>query len=130
MNPEKLFAYLDGNLSDAERAEIEERLGSDAQLQREFAIAKEIHARARGGSREVLLQDEISIADRGRKIALRIGVAAIILVALNVGIGLFFIARHERANPNRKLLETQMREQLTKSLDQAARAALTPPPQM
>jgi anti-sigma factor RsiW len=128
MNPEKLFAYLDGTLPDAERAELETRLASDAQLQREFGIAKEIHARSHGASREVIFQDETSVADRGRKMALRVGTAFIVLIALNVAIGLIFIARKEAANPNRKLLETQMREQLSKSLEQAAHAALPPPP--
>jgi hypothetical protein len=38
------------------------------------------------------------------------------------------IARHEASNPNRKLLENQMRDQLMKSLEASTHAALTPPP--
>jgi hypothetical protein len=45
---------------------------------------------------------------------------------VNVGIGLWFIFRHESKNPNRPLLEAQMREQIAKSIERAA--ALTPSP--
>jgi hypothetical protein len=48
-------------------------------------------------------------------------------MAVNVGIGLWLIARHETKNPNRALLEKQMREQITNSLEQAA-ATFTPAP--
>src|SRR6266851_5335432 len=44
MNPDKLFDYLDGKLSETERAALEERLTSDQQLQREIAVARRIHA--------------------------------------------------------------------------------------
>lgn len=128
MNPEKLFAYLDGRLPKEERAGIDRRLETDAQLQRELAIAREIHLRARGESREVIFQDEVAMADRGRKMAIRIGAAAIALIVVNVIVGLLFIAHRESANPNRKLLEQQMRDQITKSLGQAAKSVLTPPP--
>ena len=55
MNPDKLFDYLEGRLPAAERAALEERLMSDKQLQRELAVARQIHAGMRGDSREVLL---------------------------------------------------------------------------
>ena len=122
MNPEKLFDYLDGRVSPAERAAIEQQLLTSAELQRELAIAREIHARARNDAREVVLDAEIDTSERGRKLARRIGVAFIILMAANVGVGLWFIAHHETRNPNRALLEAQMREQLTKSLEQKAAA--------
>src|SRR6266496_259029 len=128
MNPDKLFDYLEGNLSAAERAALEEQLISDKQLQRELAVARQIHAGMRGDSREVLLppaQDVIT--EQGRKMALRVGAAFIVLMAVNVGIGLWLIARHETKNPNRSLLETQMREQIAKSLEHAA-APFTPAP--
>jgi hypothetical protein len=128
MNPEKLFDYLDGTLPEEERRELDRQLASDAQLQRELGIAREIHTRARGGAREVLFQDEMAVSDRGRKMALRIGVGFIILIGLNVAVGLLFIAHKEASNPNRKLLDAQMREQLTKSFEQATHASLTPPP--
>ena len=58
--------------------------------------------------------------------AIRIGVAFMVLMFVNVGIGLWFIFRHESNNPNRPLLEAQMREQIAKSIERAA--ALTPAP--
>ena len=128
MNPDKLFDYLEGRLSASERAALEERLMSDKQLQRELAVARQIHAGMRGDSREVLLPPpQPEITEQGRKMALRVGVAFIILMAVNVGFGLWLIVRHETKNPNRALLETQMREQITKSLEHAA-ATLTPAP--
>ena len=126
MNPDKLFDYLEGRLSPAERTALEQRLVSDTQLQKELAIAREIHARMHGDSREVLLPAEEKISERGRKLARRIGIAFIILMAVNVGIGLWFIARHESKNPNRALLEEQMRSQLSQSLEHAAAATLSP----
>src|SRR4026207_1008606 len=74
MDPGKLFRYLEGNLPPAERAALEEQLISDKQLQRELAVARQIHAGMRGDSREVLLppaQDVIT--EQGRKMALRVG---------------------------------------------------------
>jgi anti-sigma factor RsiW len=127
MNPDKLFDYLEGNLPPAERAALEEQLISDAQLQRELAVARQIHAGMRGDSREVLLQPRSDETEQGRKMALRVGAAFIVLMAVNVGIGLWLIARHETKNPNRSLLETQMREQVAKSLEHAA-ATFTPAP--
>jgi hypothetical protein len=83
----------------------------------------------RGDSREVLLptQTEADAAWRGRKMALRVGAVFILLMAVNVGVGLWMIARHETKNPNRALLETQMRQQITKALEHAA-TTLTPVP--
>jgi hypothetical protein len=126
MNPDKLFDYLEGRLPASERAALEERLISDKQLQRELAVARQIHAGMLGDSREVLLSSEPDVTEQGRKMALRVGVAFIILMAVNVGFGLWLIVRHESRNPNRALLETQMREQIAKSIERAA--ALTPAP--
>ena len=128
MNPDKLFDYLDGRLPDWERSQLEERLLSDPQLQRELEMARQIHARTRGDVREVLLENNNDTAARGRKLALRVGSAFILLIGLNVAIGLWLIARQETANPNRKLLEMRMREQITKSLEHATHQTLTPPP--
>jgi hypothetical protein len=127
MNPDKLFDYLEGTLPAAERATLEERLMSDKQLQRELAVARQIHAGMRGDSREVLLSPRSDVTEQGRKMALRVGAAFIVLMAVNVGIGLWLIARHETKNPNRALLEKQMREQIANSLEHAA-AAFTPAP--
>lgn len=127
MNPDKLFDYLDGKLPAAERASLEQRLLTDKQLQREFAVARQIHAEMRGDSHEVLLSSTEGPTVQGRQMAIRVGVAFIILMAVNVGIGLWLIARHETKNPNRPLLEKQMREQIANSLEHAA-ATFTPAP--
>src|SRR5438094_10176589 len=50
MNPDKLFDYLDGRLSAAERAALEEQLISDRQLQRALAVARQIHLGMQGDS--------------------------------------------------------------------------------
>jgi hypothetical protein len=126
MNPDKLFDYLEGRLSPKERAAFEEQLMSDKQLQREFVVARQIHAGMRGDSQEVVLPAAPDVPEQGRKMAIRVGVAFMILMFVNVGIGLWFIFRHESNNPNRPLLEAQMREQITKSLERAA--GLTPAP--
>src|SRR5262252_4694277 len=127
MNPDKLFDYLEGRLSSKERASLEEQLMSDKQLQREFAAARQIHAGMRGESREVVLTaPPPDVPEHGRKMAIRIGVAFMVLMFVNVGIGLYFIFRHESKNPNRPLLEAQMREQIAKSIERAA--TLTPAP--
>ena len=127
MNPDKLFNYLEGNLLPAERAALEEQLISDTQLQRELAVARQIHAGMRGDSREVLLPPRPDVTEQGRKMAIRVGTAFIVLMAVNVGIGLWLIARHETKNPNRPLLEKQMRKQIANSLENAA-ASFTPAP--
>ncbi|HEV8418245.1 MAG TPA: hypothetical protein VGQ43_05820 [Candidatus Udaeobacter sp.] len=126
MNPDKLFDYLDGRLTSSERSALEERLMSDKQLQREFAVARQIHAGMRGDSHEVVLPALPDVPEQGHKMAIRVGVAFMILMLVNVGIGLWFIFKHESKNPNRPLLEAQMREQIAKSIERAA--ALTPPP--
>jgi hypothetical protein len=129
MNPDKLFDYLDGKLSGSERADLEARLISDPQLQREFAVARRIHSGMHGDSREVVLPD-LATEERGRKMALRVGVFFIALMALNVGAGLWIIAHKESRNPNRELLEKQTRDQIKRSLEQAAVSALAPTPSL
>ncbi len=126
VNPDKLFDYLDGKLPAAERAALEERLMSDKQLQRELGMARQIHAGMHGDSREVVLPAPENLPQEGRKMAIRMGAAFMVLVFVNVGIGLWFIFRHESKNPNRPLLEAQMREQIAKSIARAA--TLTPAP--
>ena len=78
MNPDKLFDYLEGKLSPADRTELEEKLMSDAQLRREFNIAREIH-RSGGDAREVVVPDPAEM-ERGAKLGRRIATAAVILV--------------------------------------------------
>src|SRR5437764_10093324 len=104
MNPDKLFDYLEGTLPAAERAALEQRLISDKQLQRELAVALQIHAGMRGDSREVLLAARPDVTEQGRKMALRVGGAFIVLMAVNVAIGLWLIARLETKNTIQALL--------------------------
>ena len=127
MNPDKLFDYLEGRLPAGERSALEERLISDKQLQRELAVARQIQAGMRGDSREVVLPARPDVTEKGRKMALRVGTAFIVLMGVNVGFGLWLIARHETRNPNHELLENQMRQQIAKSLERAA-ATFTPAP--
>src|SRR4029453_423048 len=84
MNPDKLFDYLEGRLPAAERAALEDQLISDQQLQRELAVARRIHAGMHDGSREIFLTMQTDEIKRGRKMALRVGAAFIILMAINV----------------------------------------------
>ena len=129
MNPDKLFDYLDGKLPASERAELESRIMSDQQLQRELAVARRIHSSMQGDSREVVLPD-LAEEQRGRKLALRFGVFFIALMGINVLAGLWIIAHKESKNPNRQLLENQTRDQIRKSLEQAAVSALAPTPSL
>jgi hypothetical protein len=99
---------------------------SDKQLQREFAVARQIHAGMRGDSHEVVLPAPPDASEQGHKMAIRIGVAFMVLMLVNVGIGLWFIFRHESKNPNRPLLEAQMREQIANR--SSAQRTLTPAP--
>ena len=99
---------------------------SDKQLQREFAVARQIHAGMRGDSHEVVLPAAPDVPEQGRKMAIRVGVAFMVLMFVNVGIGLWFIFKHESSNPNRPLLEAQMRTQIAKSIERAATLAPAP----
>ena len=66
MNPDKLFDYLEGKLPAAERVALEQRLISDKQLQRELAVARQIHSGMRGDSKEVLLTPTQNVTEQGR----------------------------------------------------------------
>jgi len=130
MNPDKLFDYLDGRLPDHERKEVEERLMNDPTARREFDVARRIHSSMRENESErPEVFDELSeeTAARGRRLARQVGLAFIVLVAMNVLLGLVYIAHKESKNPNRQLLDEQARQQLQKSLENAA-STLTPPP--
>ena len=127
MNPDKLFDYLEGKLPDWERARLEKEIAENPQLQKEFAAARRIHSSMHGESREIILPDEPETAERGRKIAVRVGTAFVILMAVNVGAGLFYIARHEATNPNRQLLQEQFQEQMRASARRAAAALSSSP---
>jgi len=120
MSPEKLFNYLEGNLPETERAQLEQQLASDPQLQRELAIAREMHKRSRG-SREVLGESndpEIPSPDSG-KLGRRLAAAFAILVFVNVLVGIAFIIwkkKPEQMPADLRARELAMRQQLAASL--------------
>jgi anti-sigma factor RsiW len=130
MNPEKLFDYLEGSLPEQEQAELERQLATDPQLQRELAIAREMHRRSRG-SREVLGESEdidIPTAPSG-KLGRRLIAAFALLVLVNVLVGIaFIIGRKKPENPaDLRARELAMRQQLTASLQRTAETALPAP---
>jgi Tfp pilus assembly protein PilN len=129
VNPDKLFDYLDGKLPEHERHRLEEQLMNDAEARREFDVARRIHAATGGGREHLEVVDEV-VGDRsqGKRAVRQILLATLVLVAVNVFLGLLYIAHHESTNPNRALLDQQNREELRQALDRAAADALTPPP--
>jgi hypothetical protein len=124
MNPDKLFDYLSGKLSAAEREEIERQLATDEHLRRELAIAREIHSRM-SDSREVLIPDN-TLTNRGAVLGRRVVIAFTILVFLNVLFGLYAIAFLEKKRRQRPA-EEQNRQQLAQALEKAAASALPTP---
>jgi len=126
MNPDKLFDYLDGKLPPNEKAELEERFMSDPEARLELAVARQIHA-GLGDSREVVgIAEAEPISERGPVLARRIMIAFTVLVAANVGFGIyaiFFMKNRERAREQTE----QNRTKLTQSLSQTAAAALPTP---
>jgi hypothetical protein len=126
MNPDKLFDYLDGKLSPEERKELEARLASDSYLQRELAIARQIHSGMRE-SREVLPQFESEVTAAGAAVlGRRIIIAFVALVCLNVLFGLYAIFFMENKG-RRPAPNQQSRQQLADALEKSAAAALPPP---
>lgn len=130
MNPERLFDYLEGNLTAEERAQLEARLATDPQLQRELAIAREMHRRSRG-SREVLGEsDDLNIppAPSG-KLGRRLIAVFALLVLVNVLVGIaFIIGRKKSEKPaDLRARELAMRQQLMASLQKTAESALPAP---
>jgi hypothetical protein len=130
MNPERLFDYLEGNLAAEERAQLESQLAIDPQLQREFAIAREMHRRSRG-SREVLGESEdIDIpSPRSGKLGRRLVTVFVLLVLVNVLVGIAFIIGRKKPEKSADLgaRELAIRQQLTASLQKTAETALPAP---
>lgn len=124
MRPDKLFDYLDGKLSSQDRAAVERQLATDPHLQRELAMAREIHSRMRD-SREILLHDDATAA-RGAILGRRVAIAFAVLVFMNVLFGLYaigFMKTKRRVTTG----EDQNRKELAHALDKAAAAALPTP---
>jgi len=125
MNPDKLFDYLEGKLSPSERAEMEERLMSDSQLQRELGIARQIHANMRD-SREILGVAGPTLEERGAVLGRRIAIAFAVLVFANVAFGIYAIAFMKKKESARRSTE-QNRTELAESLARSATVALPTP---
>src|SRR5204863_6844142 len=128
MNPEKLFDYLEGNLAATERAQLESQLATDPQLQRQLALAREMHQRSRG-SREVIGESQdIDIPAPSGKLGRLLATAFALLVLVNVLVGIAFIVGQKRSKPaDLRAKELPMREQLTASLGRTAESAMPPP---
>jgi len=129
MNPEKLFDYLDGNLSEAERASFEGKLARDPLLQRELEIAREMQRRS-PGSREVLGNGtDPEISQPSGKLGQRVATAFALLVMLNVLVGLIFIVGSKKSEKSADLeaRERAVRQQITDSLQRTAEDALPAP---
>ena len=129
MNPEKLFDYLEGNLAEAERAQLEERLATDPQLQRQLDIAREMRRRSHG-SREVIGErDDLEIPSPSGKLGRRVATAFALLVLVNVLVGIaFIIGKKKPENPaDLRARELAIRQQLTASLQKTAETALPMP---
>ncbi len=104
---------------------------SSEQARKEFEVARRIHLGSQGAidpRREILSERADLPPTGGRKIGRQVLAAAMFLVALNVAFGLFIIARHESANPNREALRKQSEAQVRKALEQASASELTPAP--
>ena len=127
MSPDKLFDYIEGNLAEAERAEIEKQIAADPQLQRELAIAREMHRRSRG-SREVMLEgDDSDIPMPPKPIGRRLITAFAALVLVNVLVGIAFIIGKKNGTGEIRAREAATRQQLETSLQKTAESSLPLP---
>lgn len=127
MSPDKLFDYLEGTFSAEERAAFEKQLAADPQLQRELAIAREMHRRSRG-SREVVLEgEEPEIPSPSRPLGRRLITVFAALVLLNVIVGILFIIGKKSGPGEMRAREEATRQQLVSSLQKTAETSLPLP---
>jgi len=127
MSPEKLFDYLEGKFGAEERDAFEQQLAADPQLQRELAIAREMHRRSRG-SREVMLEsDEPEIPLPAKPLGRRVITAFAALVLLNVIVGIVFIIGKKNGTGELRAREAATREQLASSLQKTAETSMPLP---
>jgi hypothetical protein len=127
MNPEKLFDYLEGNLPEAEHAQLEKQIAADPQLQRELAIAREMHRRSRG-SREVMLEgNDPQIPSPAKPLGRRLITAFAALVLVNVLVGIAFIIGKKNGTGEVRAREAATRQQLEASLQRTAETSLPLP---
>jgi len=112
MTPDKLFDYLDGKLSPADRTALEEKLMSDAQLRRQFEVAREIHRSGRNSREVIIPSDDPETVARGGRLGRQIATAAIALMFLNVVGGLAVITwknKKPKKRPKSAALRTRSR---------------------
>ena len=127
MSPEKLFDYLEGKFTAEETQAFERQLSTDSQLQRELAIAREMHRRARG-SREVLGErEDPEIPLPARPLGRRLVTAFAALVLLNVFVGIAFIIGRKNGTGEIRAREAATRKQLESSLQKPAESSLPLP---
>jgi hypothetical protein len=130
MDSERLFAYLDGKLSAAEQAELEEKIASDPLLQRELEIARRMH-QCSPDSREVtgISDDDLETAQASGKLGRRVAAAFAVLVMLNVLVGIIFIIGSKKSEKQTDLQvrEKAIRQQISESLEKTAETALPVP---
>jgi hypothetical protein len=120
MSPEKLFDYLEGKFTAAERAAFEEQLAANPQLQRELEIAREMHRRSRG-AREVLGESpDLEIPVPAKPLGRRLLAAFAALVLVNVLVGIAFIIGHKNGPGELRAREEATRKQLQSNLQQTA----------
>jgi anti-sigma factor RsiW len=127
MNPDKLFDYLDGRLSPADREKMEDQLIRDPELQRQFAMARKIHERMSGESREVLLDEPPPGGARNRQIVRRIMIVALALIFVNTIVGVVVIGIFENKRRQTKTATEHNRQDVTLALQKAAASALPTP---
>jgi len=126
MNPDKLFDYLEGNLPESEHAQLEKQVAADPQLQRELAIAREMHRRSRG-SREVMLEGDPDIPVPAKPLGRRLITAFAALVLVNVLVGIAFIIGKKDGTGEMRAREAATRQQLEASLQKTAETTLPLP---
>src|SRR3954454_5698644 len=126
MSPEKLFDYLEGKFGSDERTAFEEQLADDPQLQRELAIAREMHRRSRG-SREVVGDQDPDIPLPPRALGRKVITAFAALVLLNVFVGIFFIIGKKKGTGELRAREEATRQQLAASLQKTAETSMPLP---
>jgi anti-sigma factor RsiW len=126
MSPEKLFDYLEGKFGAEERAAFEQQLANDPQLQRELAIAREMHRRARG-SREVVGDQDPDIPLPANGLGRKLITAFAALVLLNVFVGIFFIIGKKKGTGELRAREEATRQQLAASLQKTAESSMPLP---
>ncbi len=127
MNPDKLFDYLDGKLSPADREQLEKQLANDSQLLRQLAVARDIHRNMRGSREVIMPSDDPAVMQRAGQLGRRIATAAIVLVFINVLVGVAVIAGKGRKQSKLNAQEAAIRQQLATSLGAAGQKALPAP---